>query len=180
LLLALLTLPFPWLEVRCSGGTNAPPSLHYTQTGLQVLAGRCTMPEPPPDGARSAAPSAPVTKTRSAERANPLRQAVAWVWLLSIGAGIGFALAGRTFVQSLLSLIFAAASALLILVLMVVVIFEEAFNSLTFTPWPLGAFLLCLAATAGSTTALVILRRAAPSLHPPDPDEDEGPPAHWG
>src|SRR5262245_10903721 len=47
LVLALLTLPFPWLEVRCNS-SNVQPRTHYSQTGLQLLVGRSTVLTPPP------------------------------------------------------------------------------------------------------------------------------------
>src|SRR5262249_9095121 len=156
LVLALLTLPFPWLEVRCNS-RNVQPQTHYSQTGLQILAGRSTVLTPPPAPAAQQAPpppapappAAPPAPGRPGAQVNPFRQAIAWLWLVCIVAGVAVALAGRTFALALLNLIFSASAALLVLVLLGVVAFEEAFNSVSFTNCPLLAFLLCLAATGG-------------------------------
>jgi hypothetical protein len=174
LVLALVTLPLPWLEVRCASRNQGPTREHYSQTGLQILAGRCTNHvRPAPASARQPRAAAPVVATSTpGEYVRPARLAVSWLWVLTALVAAGCGLAARTFTPALLNLIFSAATVVLMLALFVVVVFEEALNSISITYAPLAALMFCVAATAGSVTALMLRPRARP-LRYRDPEEDE-------
>jgi hypothetical protein len=162
LLLALLTLPLPWLEVRCqsSGATN----VHYTQTGAEMLVNRCTRLDQPVN-------PGPIRRTTPNDELYPGRLSAVWLWFLTVAVGVIVGLAGRSFVPSLISLILSCASVVLLLLLFVVIVVEEAANSLSFTGAPMLAFVACLAAMAGSIVSFVITCRASRSL--PDPEYEQ-------
>jgi hypothetical protein len=154
LVLALLTLPFPWLEVRCQPRGSPTPNLHYTQTGAQMLLNRSTR----LDG----------RTTASGVVEMQARLVIIWLWLAAVLAALGAALAARDFAPALLNLLLSCVSLLLFVVLLVVVTIEELFNSVTFTAWPFVALLACFVAVGGSIATLVLRRRKPRWRHPED------------
>jgi hypothetical protein len=156
-------LPLPWIEVRCQGN-NAQPTLHYRQTGAQMLVGQCTRLDP---GATTAAGTS--ASATSMPRERPLRFFLIWLWLLTVVTALSTGLAARSFVPALVSLILSCLSLSLLVALLIVVTVEEVFNSVQLTPWPAVAFLACLVGAGGSIATLVLCARAPRRR---DPDED--------
>src|SRR5262249_8542902 len=91
MVLALLTLPLPWLEVSCQGGGtgSSTPRFHYSQTGLQMMADTQTDLTPPQAGSVPREP-------------RPFRQAGTIIWAVTLLAGAITALAGRGLVWNVI------------------------------------------------------------------------------
>jgi hypothetical protein len=144
MVLALLTLPLPWLEVRCQGGGSgsSTPRFHYSQTGLQMMADQQTDLAAPPPGSPPREP-------------RPFRQVGTILWAVTLLAGAVTALAGRGLVWNIVHACCAAFALILLPALILGIIFGEVANSVTLTPWPLIAFLACVGAMAGSLVTLI-------------------------
>ena len=159
MVLALLTLPLPWLEVSCQGGGTggSTPRFHYQQTGVQMMADTQTDLTPPPPGSPPREP-------------RPFRQVGTIIWAAALLAGAITALAGRGLVWNVIQTCWAGFAVLVLPALLFGVIIGEVTNSVTVTPWPLIAFLACVGALVGSIITLVREWPARP--RPPRFDDD--------
>lgn len=150
LLLALRTLPLPWLEVRCVSHEN---DTGYSQTGLQVLGNRCTnLTTAPP---------------QSSWAGRPLRAVVGWWWVLVVIAAVGLGLFGGLFVPALLNLMLSCISTGLFLTLLAgVIVSELPFRSVTFSLVPYVTLLACAVAAGLSAISFARLNRSPPVVDP--------------
>lgn len=159
MVLALLMLPLPWVEVSCSQGNAAQQQWRYTQTGVQMMADRHTdLNVSPP---QSASPQTP--------RVSRQVGTILWAAVLVAGAGLGYA--GRGLGCNVAHACLAAFATFLLPGVLIGVFFGEVFNSVSLTPWPMMAFLLCCGGLAGAIVTLV--REWPASLRAPPRFDDE-------
>jgi hypothetical protein len=136
LVLALLTLPFPWIEVRCGGNT-------FRQSGVEILLNRQT------DIDRNTG----ATASRGREFTKPARVFLAWLWVLVSAAGVVLGYFARAFVPALLHLLFSCGSVGLFSTLLAKIQLEELLCSLRFSPVLGVTFLSCLVAACCSVVS---------------------------
>lgn len=161
-ILALLTLPLPWLEVSCTNWGTAAPQSHYSQTGLQIMTD--TQTDLP-------APNAPPNAVAQPREPRPMRQfgLIFWAVLLVTVAVVGFV--GRGLAFQVPQLCGAIAALLYLPFFIFTVSFGEFGKQVTWTPWPFLACLACLGSLVG--TIVVLVRDRAGSEHDPPPRDDD-------
>lgn len=115
LVLAILTLPLPWVEVRCTGPGQSN-SFYYRQTGTQILLDRATDIDPV---------SGRATKELTGDGCSKFRVVMAWLWFLVVLVGAGFGFFSHEFASALLHLILSCISFTLLAVLLIGIFIEE-------------------------------------------------------